>query len=106
VAHKPSELVYRVDDKPPWGVLLLLAVQHIFLMSSTLLLPVILVTEIGGGLDQVRAVVAFTMIACGIGTILQAMRCAASAPDFFAQTCAGRIFLPPRCSPPGWVACR
>jgi len=93
VAHKPSELVYRVDDKPPWGVLLLLAVQHIFLMSSTLLLPVILVTEIGGGLDQVRAVVAFTMIACGIGTILQAMRWHGIGSGFLCPNLCGPNFF-------------
>jgi len=93
VAHKPSELVYRVDDKPPWGVLLLLAVQHIFLMSSTLLLPVILVTEIGGGLDQVRAVVAFTMIACGIGTILQAMRWRGIGSGFLCPNLCGPNFF-------------
>ena len=93
MAHKPSELVYRVDDKPPWGVLLLLAVQHIFLMSSTLLLPVILVTEIGGGLDQVRAVVAFTMIACGIGTILQAMRWRGIGSGFLCPNLCGPNFF-------------
>jgi xanthine permease XanP len=93
VAHKPSELVYGVEDKPPWGVLLLLAVQHIFLMSSTLLLPVILVTEIGGGLDQVRAVVAFTMIACGIGTILQAMRWHGIGSGFLCPNLCGPNFF-------------
>ena len=93
MAHKPSELVYGVDDKPPWGVLLLLAVQHIFLMSSTLLLPVILVTEIGGGLDQVRAVVAFTMIACGIGTILQAMRWRGIGSGFLCPNLCGPNFF-------------
>ena len=93
MAHKPSELVYRVDDKPPWGVLLLFAVQHIFLMSSTLLLPVILVTEIGGGLDQVRAVVAFTMIACGIGTILQAMRWRGIGSGFLCPNLCGPNFF-------------
>ena len=51
----------------------LLAVQHIILMSSTLVLPIVLVTEIGGDFTQVQSVVALTMMACGIGTILQAM---------------------------------
>jgi len=88
-----ANLVYGVEDKPPWGVLLLLAVQHIFLTSSTLLLPVILVTEIGGGLDQVRAVVAFTMIACGIGTILQAMRWRGIGSGFLCPNLCGPNFF-------------
>jgi len=74
MAKKPAGLIYGVDDLPPWSALGLLAVQHIFLMSSTLVLPIVLVTEIGGDFKQVEAVVALTMMACGIGTILQAMR--------------------------------
>lgn len=74
MAKPPENLIYGVDDKPPVPVLLLLGMQHIFLMSSTLVLPVVLVTEIGGGFDQVRSVVALTMISCGLGTIFQAMR--------------------------------
>ena len=54
----------------PGGVV----IQHIFLMSSTLVLPVALVTEIGGSLAEVQATVAMTMVACGIGTIMQAAR--------------------------------
>src|SRR6266571_4062998 len=74
MAKRPRGLIYWVDEKPPAFELAVLAVQHIFLMSSTLVLPVVLVTEIGGDFDQVRAVVALTMIACGLGTIVQAMR--------------------------------
>jgi xanthine permease XanP len=73
VTEKPANLIYGLDDKPPLTVLLLLSLQHIFLMSSTLVLPVVLVTEIGGTSSQVRAIVGLTMIACGLGTIFQAM---------------------------------
>src|SRR5262245_23681983 len=71
----------------------LMAIQHIFLMSSTLLLPVILVTEIGGGLTQVRSVVALTMIACGIGTILQAMRWRGIGSGFLCPNLCGPNFF-------------
>ena len=102
MAQKPAGLIYGVDDLPPWSALSLLAIQHIFLMSSTLVLPVVLVSEIGGDFTQVEAVVALTMIACGVGTILQAMR---SARDISAQISAGRIFLPPRWPRRGSAAC-
>jgi hypothetical protein len=55
MAKRPAGLIYWVDEKPPAFELAVLAVQHIFLMSSTLVLPVVLVTEIGGGFDQVRS---------------------------------------------------
>jgi len=57
MARRPAGLIYWVDEKPPAFELAVLAVQHIFLMSSTLVLPVVLIREIGGSFDQVRAVV-------------------------------------------------
>lgn len=46
MATKPKDLIYGVDDKPPLLTQVLLGMQHIFLMSSTLVLPVVLVTGI------------------------------------------------------------
>ncbi|HTN71656.1 MAG TPA: solute carrier family 23 protein [Methylomirabilota bacterium] len=93
MADKPGGLIYGVDDKPPWTVMLLMALQHIFLMSSTLVLPVVLVSEIGGGLDQVRAVVALTMIAGGLGTMLQAMRWRGIGSGFLCPNLCGPNFF-------------
>jgi NCS2 family nucleobase:cation symporter-2 len=74
MSAKPQDLIYGLDDKPPLASLLIIGCQHIFLMSSTLVLPIVLITEIGGTFDEVRSVIALTMIACGIGTIVQALR--------------------------------
>lgn len=93
MAKRPSNLVYGVDDAPPFGSLLFLGIQHVFLMSSTLVLPVVLVTEIGGGFDQVRSVVALTMIACGIGTILQALRWGALGSGYLCPNLCGPNFF-------------
>jgi NCS2 family nucleobase:cation symporter-2 len=93
MANKPANLIYGVDDKPPFGVIFLLGVQHIFLMSSTLLLPVVLVSELGGSFEQVRNVVALTMIACGIGTILQAVRVKGFGSGFVCPNLCGPNFF-------------
>ena len=93
MAKKPAGLIYGVDDRPPPSALALLAVQHIFLMSSTLVLPVVLVTEIGGDFAEVTAVVALTMIACGLGTILQAMRWRGVGSGFLCPNLCGPIFF-------------
>jgi len=74
MAKKPEHLIYGVDDSPPLPIMFLLGIQHIFLMSSSIALPIVLVSEIGGSFDQVRSVVALTMISCGVGTILQSVR--------------------------------
>jgi len=47
MAKRPAGLIYGVEDRPAWPVLGLLALQHIMLISSTLVLPIVLVSEIG-----------------------------------------------------------
>jgi NCS2 family nucleobase:cation symporter-2 len=93
MAQKPAGLIYGVDDLPPWSTLGLLAIQHIFLMSSSLVLPIVLVSEIGGDFGQVQAVVALTMIACGIGTILQAMRWRGIGSGYLCPNLCGPNFF-------------
>lgn len=93
MAKRPANLIYGENDKPPATVLLLLAAQHIFLMSSTLVLPIVLVSEIGGSFTQVRAVVALTMISCGIGTIVQAMRWKHIGSGFLCPNLCGPNFF-------------
>jgi xanthine permease XanP len=73
MARKPDNIIYGVDDKPPWVATLLLGLQHVFVMSSTLILPIVIVREIGGSFSEIQTVVSFSMIAAGIGTILQAL---------------------------------
>jgi xanthine permease XanP len=93
MAKVPSNLIYGVDDKPPPAVLFLLAIQHIFLMSSTLVLPVVLISEIGGSFQEVRSVVGMTMVACGIGTILQAIRWRGIGSGFLCPNLCGPNFF-------------
>jgi xanthine permease XanP len=93
MVEKPAGLIYGVDDVPPWPALCLLAVQHIFLMSSTLVLPIVLVSELGGDFTQIQAVVALTMMACGIGTILQAMRWRGIGSGFLCPNLCGPNFF-------------
>jgi NCS2 family nucleobase:cation symporter-2 len=93
VAQKPKDLIYGLDDKPPFTALLILGCQHIFLMSSTLVLPVVLVREIGGTFEEIRSVIALTMIACGIGTIVQALRWRFLGSGFVCPNLCGPNFF-------------
>jgi len=93
MAKRPQNLIYGIDDKPPLLILFFLGIQHIFLMSSTLVLPVVLVAEIGGAFEEVRSVVALTMIACGVGTILQAVRWGIIGSGFVCPNLCGPNFF-------------
>ncbi|MFO7862276.1 MAG: solute carrier family 23 protein [Desulfosalsimonas sp.] len=71
---KPSYLIYGRDDSPSFLICLLSGIQHTFVMSSTLILPVVVIGEIGGSQLEIQRVVSMTMIAIGITTMLQSLR--------------------------------
>jgi xanthine permease XanP len=73
MAEKPSSLIYGVNDKPPLVTSFILGLQHVFAMSSCLFIPVVIAREIGGGFDVVQSLIAFSMIASGLGTALQSL---------------------------------
>jgi len=93
MAKRPDNLIYGVDDSPPFPALFLLSLQHIFLMSSSIAFPIVLVSEIGGSFDQVRSAVALTMISCGIGTIIQAMRFSRIGSGYLCPNLCGPNFF-------------
>ena len=68
---KPANLIYSVEETPPLGATLLLAIQHLIIAVVYLVYPVIVVTEAGGSLSQATFAVQFSMLAIGIGTIIQ-----------------------------------
>ncbi len=97
-----NDLIYELDDHPPTGPLALLAVQHVVLMSSTLVLPAVMMSEIGGGDQQASAVLALTMMACGIGTILQSVRLPGFGSGYLCPNLAGPNFFP-ACMSAAWL---
>jgi hypothetical protein len=48
MAKKPANLVYGVEENPPWGITLLQGLQHVFIMSVYFIFPVIVVHAVGG----------------------------------------------------------
>jgi NCS2 family nucleobase:cation symporter-2 len=71
--QKPSNLVYGVDEKPPFRIIIALAFQHIFFLTAGLIVAAMIAREIGCPPQLVQSVVCMSMIAGGIATILQAL---------------------------------
>ncbi|ASQ45605.1 uracil-xanthine permease family protein [Legionella clemsonensis] len=69
-----NDLVYTVDDKPPFIKLLLLGLQYVLLMSVYLVLVIIVVRAAHLPDDVAFDAVRMGMIALGIATSLQALR--------------------------------
>ena len=71
---KPSNLLYGVDDHPPLWATLLLGLQHVGIFAISLILPVVVIKQAGLGLEQATRLVSISMIAAGIGVVVQARR--------------------------------
>ena len=71
---KPSNLIYGIDDKPGLGTVLMLGLQHIFILSIAFIFPVVIIDAIGGTPEQAQHLISISMIVTGIGTILQGIK--------------------------------
>ena len=68
VPKKPANLVYAVNDKPPFVDTFLLALQHVFVMSAFLICPVLIVRGVGGSPGQTQELISMSMAVMGLGT--------------------------------------
>ncbi|MBN2061573.1 MAG: purine/pyrimidine permease [Deltaproteobacteria bacterium] len=90
---KPSNLIYGVDEKPPFAVSLLLGFQHLIIIAIGLIFPVVVVRECGGTTEQATRMVAMAMIAAGIGALAQALRKGPVGSGFLCPQVCGPSFL-------------
>ncbi len=72
MAKRPPNLIYSVDEIPPAWTAILLALQHVVVISVGWIFPVVIVHSIGGTREQTTGMIQMSMIASGLGTILQA----------------------------------
>lgn len=90
---KPSNLIYGVDEHPPLHVLLVLALEHISVVSLGFVFPVVVVQEAGGTMVQAATMIQMSMIAGGVGTILQSLRRGAVGSGYLCPQVCGPSFL-------------
>lgn len=90
---KPSNLLYGVDDIPPFWATLLLGLQHIGIFAISLILPVVIIKEAGLGLEQATRLVSISMIAAGIGVIAQALRRGPVGSGYLCPQVCGPSYL-------------
>ncbi|MBE9592833.1 MAG: xanthine permease, partial [Proteobacteria bacterium] len=91
---KPPELVYGVEDKPPLLTYLLLGLQHVTIISIGLILPVVIVRAIGGTPEQTEFFVSMSLLASGVGTILQALKKKGIGSGYLCPSICGPSYLP------------
>ena len=90
---KPSNLIYGVDDKPARWETLFLGFQHVCIYAIALLFPVVIVREVGGSTEQAAHMVTMSMIAGGIGAIVQALPRGPVGSGYHCPPVCGPSFL-------------
>lgn len=91
---KPINIIYGVDEKPPFVTTLMLAIQHILLMSGSLIFPVLIVQSINGPGEIIQGMVSMSMIAGGAGTIFQALKRGPIGSGYLAPEGGSEPYLP------------
>lgn len=76
MAKKPTNLIYSVDERPPFFITLLLGLQHVFILFIAIIFPVLIIRQLGDSItsETARSFISLSMIAGGLATIIQAFR--------------------------------
>ncbi|NEX15002.1 MAG: xanthine permease [Prosthecochloris sp.] len=73
MSENSRNLEYGVNDVPPAGHLVILSIQHVLLMFVSVALPVIFAGQMSESAEFAATLVTFSMIASGLGSILQSV---------------------------------
>ena len=95
---KPSNLLYSVEQTPPLWVTFFLGLQHIAVIAIALVFPVIVGRESGASSLQTAYLVSASMLAGGIGVIVQALPRGPVGSGYFCPQVATLLI----CRPPCW----
>jgi NCS2 family nucleobase:cation symporter-2 len=88
-----SDIIYGLDDVPPAGALLMLSFQQMMLLFTAATFPALLVREVGGSVELASSMVAMTMVAAGLGSILQALRLPGIGSGYLCPNLCGPSYL-------------
>jgi xanthine permease XanP len=73
-SDRPSELIYQLNDKPPFLESFFAAIQHLLASFVGIVTPTLIIGNILGLQDQLPYLISMALIASGIGTFVQAYK--------------------------------
>ncbi|MBV8120824.1 MAG: xanthine/uracil/vitamin C permease [Alphaproteobacteria bacterium] len=92
---RPEDLIYGVDELPPWPRLIFLGVQHAVLMSVYLVLIVIVFRSANASHAATLNALSLGMVALAISTVLQAIWQGPIGSGFLAPPVFSAIYIGP-----------
>jgi NCS2 family nucleobase:cation symporter-2 len=92
---RPDDLIYGVDERPPWLHLIFLGAQHAALMSVYLVLVVIVFRHAGAGDAAMLNALSLGMVALAVSTMLQAVWKGPVGSGYLAPPVFSAIYIGP-----------
>jgi xanthine permease XanP len=92
---RPPDLIYAVDEQPPWAILVVSALQHIGLMAITLIFPIVLAREANLSGTQFLDLVSLSMLGLGVANICFCVRSKFIGSGYLCGAAYTAIFLGP-----------
>ncbi len=94
-SKKPSELIYGVDESPPFGQMVFLGLQHVCTMMAFLVSPLAVANACNLPLEQTLNITVWSMILMGVGTLLQGIRKGPLGSGYLCPEISGATYIPP-----------
>lgn len=95
MTRRPEDLIYAVDERPPWPSLLLLGLQYAGLLTIYLVMIAIVFKAGGASHSETKSAISLGMIAVAVATMLQALRKGPIGSGFLAAPVFSAIYLGP-----------
>jgi xanthine permease XanP len=92
---RPANLIYAVDDVPPFAILTISAIQHVAVMAITLIFPLILARESHLSGTQTRDLVSLSMLGLGVATVCMSIRSHFVGSGYLCPAAYTAIYLGP-----------
>jgi len=93
--RKPTGIIYGVDESPPFGVVVLSALQQAGLMSINLIYIVLIMREVGAAPELTQSVMSISLLVLALGAILQALPRGPVGSGFLCQPVPTAVYLVP-----------
>jgi xanthine permease XanP len=91
---RPSNLIYSVAEEPPRLVCLISGLQHVAILAPILILPILIMRAGGGSVEAETHIVSLSLVAFGIGTILQSLTYRWLGSGYLITFCFSNAYFP------------
>ncbi|MFP4658242.1 MAG: uracil-xanthine permease family protein [Desulfonatronovibrionaceae bacterium] len=90
---RPVNIEYWVNERPPFWICLGQGMQHVCIYAISLVFPVLVVRAAGGSIHDASFLVSMSLLAGGIGAILQSLRLGPLGAGYLCPQVCGPSFL-------------